>query len=72
MYNFKVTSIIHDYEVHFIDSLKQSIDSVLMEGDYIIIDNIVKDLYDEYLQDALDTHKFIGIDANENQKLSRS
>ncbi|WP_150081661.1 AroB-related putative sugar phosphate phospholyase (cyclizing) [Chlorobium limicola] len=68
MYNFKVTSIIHDYEVHFIDSLKQSIDSVLMEGDYIIIDNIVKDLYDEYLQDALDTHKFIGIDANEKTK----
>ena len=68
MYNFSVKSVIHDYEVQFIDNLKQSIDSVLKEGDYIIIDNIVKDLYKEHLQEALDTHKFIGIDANETTK----
>ena len=68
MYNFTVKSIIHDYEVLFIDDLKSALDSELCEGDYIIIDNKVKKLYDEHLKDALQSHSFIGIDATENQK----
>ena len=68
MFNFEVKSVIHNYEVHFIDDLKNALNSELHEGDYIIIDNKVKKLYGKYLNDILKSHSFIGIDATENQK----
>jgi 3-dehydroquinate synthase len=68
MYNFKVKSIIHDYEVQFIDNLKSTLKKELCEGDYLIIDNKVKSLYSESLEDTLRLYSHIGIDATETQK----
>lgn len=67
-YNFTVKSNIHDYEVHFIDNVKSTLASELKEGDFIIIDNKVKDLYPEWFEEALANFKHIGIDASEPQK----
>jgi len=68
MYNFKVKSIIHDYEVKFIDNLEVTLGSVLKEGDFIIIDNKVKKLYSSFLEKSLQNNPHIGIDATEPQK----
>jgi len=68
MYNFKIKSIIHDYEVSFIDDLEKTLKKELKEGDFIIIDNKVKTLYSKYLNNSLDNYKYIGIDATEPQK----
>ncbi len=67
-YNFNVKSIIHDYEVQFIDDLDGSLGGVLDEGDFIIIDNKVKELYKKELSSSLRRYQFIGIDATEPQK----
>lgn len=68
MYNFKVKSIIHDYEVAFIDNTKEVLLNELKEGDFIIIDNKIKGLYKSELISVLDAFKHIGIDAAEPQK----
>ncbi len=68
MYSFKVKSIVHDYEVKFIDNLEEILENVLQEGDFIIIDNKVKNLYFKQLESSLQTNPFIGIDATEPQK----
>ncbi|MCF6171896.1 MAG: hypothetical protein L3J66_13040 [Bacteroidales bacterium] len=68
MYSFKVKSVIHDYEVRFIDNVKATLKEVLREGDFIIIDNKVKTLYSDMLDDALNNYSYIGIDATEPQK----
>lgn len=68
MYNFKVKSIIHDYEVQFIDNLEVTLESLLKAGDFIIIDNKVKKLYSTSLKKSLQDNPYIGIDATEPQK----
>ena len=67
-YNFTVKSNIHDYEIFFIESVKEILANDLKEGDYIIIDNIVKELYPQWFEDALKNYNFIGIDAAESKK----
>ena len=52
-YNFTVKSNIHDYEVHFIDDVKRTLENELKEGDFIIIDNKVKALYPEWFEEVL-------------------
>lgn len=68
MYNFTVKSIIHDYDVAFIDDTKSVLESELQEGDFIIIDNKIKLLYDAQLGETLAKYQHIGIDAHESQK----
>ena len=51
-YNFTVKSNIHDYEVHFIDDVKSTLENELKEGDFIIIDNKVKALYPEWFEEV--------------------
>ena len=68
MYNFIVKSIIHDYEVQFIENFKQTLDSELIEGDFIIIDNNIIKYYPKQTKDALANYQHIGIDATEPQK----
>jgi 3-dehydroquinate synthase len=68
MFNFKVKSIVHDYEVQFIDDVKKTLNESLREGDFIIIDNNVKELYLEVFKDTLYKYAHIGIDATEKQK----
>ncbi|MEE9910698.1 MAG: 3-dehydroquinate synthase [Deltaproteobacteria bacterium] len=67
-YNFKVKSVIHDYDVQFIDDLRATLEGQLKEGDFIIIDNKVKDLYKNDLSSTLEKFQSIGIDAVEPQK----
>ena len=68
MYSFTVKSIIHDYEVIFIDDLGLSLNQELAEGDYLIVDNRIVSLYDQILSPFLDKFRFISIDATEPQK----
>ena len=68
MENFTVKSIVHDYEVRFIDDVKQTLSRELEDGDVIIIDNKIKEIYPELLERAHEEHVIIGIDADERQK----
>lgn len=68
MYNFQVKSVIHDYEVMFIDNFEQTLSDELKEGDFIIIDNKIKNLYSQSLINILKDYRYIGIDATEPQK----
>ena len=67
-YNFTVKSSIHDYEVQFIGDLQATLESQLKEGDFFMIDNKVKELYEKELSSTLKKVQFIGIDATEPQK----
>jgi 3-dehydroquinate synthase len=68
MFDFKIKSIIHDYEVQFIDDLEKSLNHVIQDGDYIIIDSKIKELYHDKLTPILSDTKHIYIHANEVQK----
>lgn len=68
MYNFKVKSIFHYYDVQFIMNFEDILNQELIEGDFIIIDKKIIELYKEKLIVALNNHQYIGIDATEAQK----
>ena len=55
-YNFTVKSNIHDYEVQFIDNVKTTLSKTMKKGDFIIIDNKVKNLYPKWFEEALNLH----------------
>jgi 3-dehydroquinate synthase len=67
-YNFTVKSNIHDYEVNFIDNVKETLETELKEGDFVIIDNKVQSLYPEWFEGVFENYNYIGIDASEPQK----
>ena len=68
MLDFKVKSSIHDYEVEFVNDVHDVLKNNVLEGDVIIIDNKVNELYPDLL-DAIDLEvSVISIDANEEQK----
>ncbi|MDR3696319.1 AroB-related putative sugar phosphate phospholyase (cyclizing) [Mucilaginibacter sp.] len=68
MYNFTVKSSIHDYNVQFIDDTCKTLLGHLNEGDVIIIDNKIKELYKHVLEPVLNKFRHIGIDAQEAVK----
>jgi len=68
MYDFSVKSIIHNYDVHFITDTESVLKRELNEGDFIIIDNKVKNLYKDTFDIILSENNYIGIDATESQK----
>ena len=65
---FKIKSSIHDYEVNFIDDTKKVLENEIRDGDVIIIDNVLKDLYPDLLNYRNDNVSIIGLDAHEEQK----
>lgn len=67
-YNFTVKSNIHDYHVEFINDTTNSLKKVLKKGDFIIIDNKIKNIYINELSEILDDFNSICIDSNESQK----
>mgnify|MGYP000739993693 CR=1 FL=1 len=67
IFDFIVKSSIHDYDVNFIDDFRIHLNNNLLEGDHIIIDNNILNIYKEDLK-VLEDFNFIGIDSNENQK----
>jgi 3-dehydroquinate synthase len=68
IYSFKVKSIIHDYEVQFIQNFAETLDAELFDGDFLIIDNNIKSLYPDDLAPFLNKYSTMGINANELQK----
>jgi 3-dehydroquinate synthase len=68
MYSFDIKSVIHDYNVSFIDDFSKTLSDLLREGDVIIIDKNVSNLYHNKLNSILSNTKYIEIDANETQK----
>jgi 3-dehydroquinate synthase len=68
MYDFTVKSIVHDYKVSFIDDAKKVLQENIIDGDYILLDRKVLDLYPERFDGILDNTKHILIDAAEPQK----
>ena len=54
--------------MQFIDDVKQTLGQELEDGNIIIIDNKVKDLYPELVEGVHEEHVIIGIDADEQQK----
>ena len=66
-YNFTVKSNIHDYDVNFINDFKDHLINNLIDGDYIIIDKKILNLYKDCLK-VLDDFNYIAIESNENQK----
>jgi len=68
MYNFTVKSSIHDYSVEFIEDTPKVLLEQLKEGDVIIIDNKIKELYQDILGPVLSQFSHIGIDALESVK----
>ncbi|MFA6540142.1 MAG: AroB-related putative sugar phosphate phospholyase (cyclizing) [Bacteroidota bacterium] len=68
LYNFTVKSQIHNYEVNFIDDTENVIRSEIKEGDFIIIDKKLINLYPHLFLKLLSETKHIEIEATENQK----
>lgn len=68
MYKFVVKSSIHDYEVCFIDDLKTSLKENILNGDFIIIDKKIVELYGNIINEIIYKYCLIFIDANEVQK----
>ena len=68
MSNFLVKSSIHNYDVEFIDNTSIVLNNEIRPGDFILIDNKIKNLYRDELQYILDSVQYLGIDASESQK----
>lgn len=68
IFDFTVKSRIHEYQVNFIDDTPSTLLKELKEGDVIIIDKKIAELYQAELKHILDSYKYIGVNANETQK----
>jgi 3-dehydroquinate synthase len=66
--DFTVKSSVHDYEVKFIENASHVLNNEIRDGDVVIIDNKVKDLYPDLLNNLNNDINIIGLDAHENQK----
>lgn len=63
-----IKSRIHDYRVNFIDNFRESLGSVLEDGDTVIIDKSITELYGQDVNSILNGYRVIPITANEKQK----
>ena len=68
VFDFQVKSIVHDYQVQFIDNTKLSLIHELREDDFIIIDQTVKQLYSVEFDEICENFQYILINASEKQK----
>lgn len=68
MPSFKIRSIIHDYDVQFVEGTPKILRNKIKPGDYIIIDNKVAGLYKDSLGEILSETPHVGVDADETQK----
>jgi len=66
--DFTVKSSVHDYQVKFIENISGVLNNEICDGDVIIIDNKVKGLYPDLLENLNNNLNVIGLDAHENQK----
>ena len=68
MLDFKVKSIVHDYEVKFIDDSLGIINREIRDGDVVIMDQKIKELYPLITAAIPGNNLLIDIDAHEKQK----
>src|SRR3989337_108014 len=68
VFDFKVKSSVHDYEVKFIDDSANTLQTELRDGDVIILDNKIMRFYPHITACIPDNSLLIGIDANEKHK----
>ena len=66
--DFTVKSIIHDYQVNFIENSNTALKTELEEGDAIIMDKKIKKLYPDLVDSFGEIEHILEIEANENQK----
>ena len=66
--DFTVKSIIHDYQVNFIENSHTALKTELEKGDAIIMDKKIKKLYPDLVDGFSEIELILEIEANENQK----
>jgi len=65
---FKIKSIVHDYEVKFIDDSSSVLRGEIRDGDIIIIDRKIREIYKEINGIISENNRVITIEASEDQK----
>jgi len=68
VFDFKVKSSVHDYDVKFVNDVPNILKNEIQDGDIIIIDNNVRKLYPDLLKGLDSNTVVIGIDAREDKK----
>ena len=68
MHDFNVKSIVHDYEVKFIEDSASVLDNEIKDGDVIIMDQKIKVLYPSIAASIPENILLIDIEAHEKQK----
>ena len=68
MLDFQVKSIVHDYEVKFIDDSPSICKREIRDGDVIIMDQKIKQLYPQITNAIPENNLLIDIEAHEKQK----
>jgi 3-dehydroquinate synthase len=68
VHDFKVKSIVHDYDVKFIDDSFTILKKEIRDGDIIILDQKIKELYPRFTAVIPKNNMIIEIDAHEKQK----
>ena len=66
--DFKIKSVIHDYEVNFIDNAAHTLKTEIVDGDVLLIDKNIKSFYPEIINVIPNYVQLIDIDAHEKQK----
>tara|TARA_Y100000310_G_scaffold55269_2_gene50689 strand:+ start:970 stop:2034 length:1065 start_codon:yes stop_codon:yes gene_type:complete len=66
--DFKVKSIVHDYEVKFIDNSSAMLENEIKDGDVVIMDRKIIDLYPEIAGVVSKNNLLIDIEAHEKKK----
>jgi len=66
--DFKVKSIVHDYEVNFINDSPVILKKEIRDGDVVIIDEKIKEIYSSITAAIPETNFLIDIVAHEKQK----
>jgi 3-dehydroquinate synthase len=66
--DFKIKSIVHDYGVKFIDNTLVMLESKIKDGDVVIIDQKIKNLYPEIAGIASRKNLLINVEAHEKEK----
>jgi len=68
LYNMTIKSSIRNYSLSFIDEFDKTLKDNYLDGDFIIIDKKIFDLYKDKLNNKIWNKNIITIKANENQK----
>jgi len=66
--DFQIKSSVHNYEVKFVENATSVLKNEIRDGDFIIIDNNVRILYPNLIENLNNNINVIGIDACEDQK----